>query len=436
MMGAVLMGYNYIFSHSPTIFPQDIYFSVREPVEFCHRPGFGKGCPNSQGEYLPEGGHSFLNGFWVSYSRLTLLLFNMTSHPYPFIFASIAFLWGWKKSVFVFSLFFVTFIGYFFFFIHGNFYGPRYLYEVSSFLMIPAAYGLVKATESANRFIKPVIASLPFATMIFFIFVIFPPLANYYSDCSGGTDDYIANFIKEKGIKNSVIILANNQSSVFLNLMDNPPYDKYGNIILKDLGLENFYAAAYFKKKENRDTYVVSYYIKSSMNKIPVIRTVPELHKIEKFEENHMFLQMEHKYKPISGLPAYTAVVKSDSYDKYFPIPEHIIDLYLEDSEDLYWGIYFKKLSKKSYYDFSHPILNRGLYSIKMNLLKSPCGSDFILSINKKDNYLLKSFSEKLEKDVVTMESFLEEGSNSFVIYPKKANTCIVIDSLEIKKKE
>ena len=85
-IGFLLMFYNYFYTGNPMLFPQDVYFFIREPYKFCHRMGFGKGCPNTEGDYLPKEGLTPKYAFWVSFARLTLLNFNLVGHPLIFIF--------------------------------------------------------------------------------------------------------------------------------------------------------------------------------------------------------------------------------------------------------------------------------------------------------------------------------------------------------------
>jgi len=96
----LLLLYNYSFTGNPMVFPQDLYFFIREPQEFCHRLGFGKGCPNTDGAYLPDGGHNINYAMWLSFTRLNMLVFKLTSHPILFIFPVVLFIRSWKRHVF------------------------------------------------------------------------------------------------------------------------------------------------------------------------------------------------------------------------------------------------------------------------------------------------------------------------------------------------
>ena len=73
----------------------------------------------------------------------------------------------------------------------------------------------------------------------------------------------IEQTIERENIRNSIIFAPTLYGSVFLNLMKKPPYDDRGNLILLDIGEENFYAAAYFMDKEPFEgAYLIDYYPK------------------------------------------------------------------------------------------------------------------------------------------------------------------------------
>ena len=108
-VGFLLMLYNFFYTGNPFVFPQDVYFFIREPYKFCHRMGFGKGCPNTEGDFLPEEGLTPKYAFWVSFARLTLLNFNLVGHPLIFVFLIASFFYSFRKSLEM-SMFFLIFL--------------------------------------------------------------------------------------------------------------------------------------------------------------------------------------------------------------------------------------------------------------------------------------------------------------------------------------
>ncbi|HNT28290.1 MAG TPA: hypothetical protein PKH10_08955, partial [bacterium] len=87
-LGALmLLGYNRAVTGEWFVFPQDIYFAVTEESARCHRIGLGTGCRHLNGLFLPPEGLTVKYAFFVTMTRLSMLLYKTTLHPLMFLFA-------------------------------------------------------------------------------------------------------------------------------------------------------------------------------------------------------------------------------------------------------------------------------------------------------------------------------------------------------------
>jgi len=424
--GGVLL-YNMVMTGSPLVFPQDIYFSVIEPRPFCHRLGLGTGCPNTEGEYLPSEGLTFEYAFWVAYTRLTLTLFNVTGHPYPFLFLSLACLFALRRTLFLSSFFLVFFAGYYFFYLPGNLFGPRYFTEIMMLLLIPAAYGIVETCRRLPPVLRSFIAAFPCSGVLFVSFFIMPELVERYSDRFWATDRSFEEAISKKGIRNSVVFVPETYHSMFLNTQKNPPYDNYGNLILRSLGRENYYSAAYYMETQGlRNAYVIDYY--------PRLRNLTVVEELPDFRLNDIWIELEHKGRPLTGKPSYVTPVVVGKKVRYLPFDS--LDEDLDFSNDKGLAILFGMLDEMSYYDFTVPILDPGDYEVTLEYLALPCGGSFSLAVN---NHAVLSFSAYGKTEAFVTQKVivpLNAGANRFVITPAAGQSCLILDYLRLKKRD
>lgn len=310
-----------------------------------------------------------------------------------------------------------------FFYINGNYYGPRYLFEVASILMIPASYGFFAVAKSLPERFRPFLYALPLTSLLFMLTIILPPMISYYSDAAWSVDDRTKKVIEESGIRGSVLLLSRGNGS-YLNLQENPPFDRYGNLILKDRTTENEYLATYFDVVHGKKSFMIDY--------VPGSKKEPVVRRIFPSDQNRIVIEMEFKQKPITGLPAYATRINIYRNDYYFPVG--IVDEDIELSNDNAYGILFKELGEKSYYDFSHPVINEGRYDISIKMLKERCGSLFDFYVNGEKIFQIDTFGENEEEDEVFLNAFLKRGINKFMIKPINPDSCIVVDKVEMKR--
>ena len=424
-IGFLLMFYNWYYTGHPTLFPQDVYFSIREPYELCHRIGLGKGCPNTEGDYLPAGGLTMSYAFWVAFTRITLMNFNLCGHPLMFFFILVSFIFAFRKNFEVSLFFIVFFIGYYFFYLPGNLFGPRYFFEVASLLFIPAGYGFFALRDRFGKIPKVLIAAIPLSIFIFVSSVIMPSLMERFSDTFWRTDRAIEKAIKKENIKNSIIFIPKYYASIFLNLMTKPPHDDNGNLILLDLKEENSYACSYFMEKGGYEgAYIVDYYEKLK-NKTAVTP-------MYECRRDYIKFEFEDKRMPLTGKPDYGVnfAQSEEEYKKFYPVKELKVDV----SQGSVFAMKYKYLNDKSYYDFSHPILDAGDYQFTFSYVSDYCGPEVELYINGEKVAKINMFSEEQKRDSITIDHHFERGVSTFKLVPLRGNSCVMIDNVEMTR--
>lgn len=422
LIGFALMFYNYFYTGNPMMFPQDAYFMIREPYKFCHRMGFGKGCPNTEGDYLPKEGLTPKYAFWVSFARLTLLNFNLVGHPLIFVFLISSFFYSFRKSLELSMFFLIFFVGYFFFYLSGNLFGPRYFSEVASLLLVPCGYAFFSMRDSVNKWVKPFVTALPAAIFIFLVTTIMPTFLFSFHDSFWGTDKAVEQAIERENIRNSIIFAPTLYGSVFLNLMKKPPYDDRGNLILLDIGEENFYAAAYFMDKEPFEgAYIIDYY--------PKLADKTAVTPLFEATRGKMVFEFENKRLPKTGEPDYGVnFAMSEDKDKaFYPVK----DLKVFVSNESVFAMRFDELTDKSYYDFTHPFIESGDYKFNLFYVADECGPDATLFIDDEEIGTFSLKSPYQERRVFSTEHYFDRGNHYFKIVPKSGNSCIMLDSVE-----
>ena len=422
-----LLLFNHAMTGNPLLFPQDLYFSIIEPVPHCHRIGMGTGCPNTEGKFLPPEGLTLDYAYWVTYTRLTLMLFNVTGHPYIFLFLALSFLFSLRRGLFLASFFLSFFAGYFFFYLPGNLFGPRYFTEVTMLLLIPAAFGIVMITRKTPRRFRPLIAAFPLAGMLFIAGIIMPELLERYSDRFWTTDRSFEEAITQKGITQSVVFVPATYHAMLLNTQTRPPFDDHGNLIVKDLGRENLYGAAYFMEKYAlKNAYVIDYY--------PKLRNLTVVEELAEFRLNDMWIEFENKGRPLSGKPAYATPVSVGFKLTHLPFAK--LDENLDFSNDRGYTVLFGALSPDSYYDISHPILDPGTYELTVDILGAPCGGSFSLTVNDAPVLDFSAFDEEYRFQKVQVSAPLTAGNNRISFVPRTGQSCLILDYIRLRKVE
>lgn len=414
---------NYHYTGDITVFKQDLFFNLIEPRNFCHRFGLGKGCPNTNWIEIPKEGLTWGHAFLVSYRRLSSLTLSLFLHPASLIFAVVAFFGTKSRKEFsaliaIFILFLFTFGGYFFFFFDGNVFGPRYLYEVSFFLIIIIAVGLrtvVDLTTEKKEIGDTVkIISLSFVTsaFLFQIFITVPKLYDAYAYGFWEVDSKLNDVIKEKDIHNAVVFITpEHMVGSGLVLMDLGNIEGNDVIYLRDLG-EKQNARAMF-------TYSDRKYYMAKFKELRNNRQPPEIIPLKKpFDYGEYHVEMEDKNLPLSG--------KAD-YCNYFPKTRYI-DSYMDFDPPYFLAETFQRFyycrftEKGQFYDFGQKVNYDGKYRISIKLIKGPPMGDFKFFIDDKFVKTIKTSNNMFDKKIISFEVELKKGFRMFKLEPEKCS--------------
>lgn len=407
-----LLIYNWIYTGNPFIFKQDIYFNYSEPVDFCHRFGLGTGCPNSNWIDMPKEGVTWSYAFMVSYRRLSPLVINLFLHPFTLLFAVAAFILAKTKDdmrnlVYLFILFFISFGGYFFFFFDGNVFGPRYLYEVSFFLIILIAYGF--NAISSFKIGKTLSASLIVGALIFQLFYVYPELYKSYEKGFWDVDAKLGEAVKKAGLKNAVVFVSPKAlyGSGF-TLMDVSDIDKNDIIYARDLGTKQNRRMMF--AYPDRDFYMAKFR-RPFHNVEP-----PDITKLEKeVDTGEMRIEMEDKALPLKGVPDYCQVFPGRPFvGKYLEMEPPYRFLF---KDQVLFFCRFKKMDQ--FYTFAQKFNISGTYRMSVRGLTGPEMGNFKLFIDDSFAGYIRFNAQTEELVDAHMDIKIEKGFKFFRIEPE-----------------
>lgn len=444
--GLILMVYNRFFTGDPFIFTQDVLFNTMDIKDFCHRPGLGKGCnmvaplrswTPLEGTTIPFLAHiSFLriNGFihWITFHPLMLLFIfpAIISKPYkyfPYYFTPLC------------ALCF-----YFWFFLEGNYFGPRYLMESGAMILIPAACGFV---EIYNKLINkkdklPKIAAVSMhgfvaGALIFFMFFSFPLFPKKLPGLHNPA--VIEKIIEENNIKNSIVMLPFHLLFHFesiLRLQKNPPFDGHGNLIL-------------YSRGEKSDTNLRKYYSEKDFEAIwkmeiekediagdALANRVFRAEKLSFLEDDGIYYaNFGHKMIPAEGQPQMVYVM-DNSYNK---ILEDILGPYRSDNfkfDDQGLFIIFGEKAGQNYYGFEQSVKREGIYNVKITMIPTKCTPNFSVEINgiKSAAYAHEDTGNDGSPYVLEFDGTMQSGRNKLKIVPE-ANGCLILSDMILQKR-
>ena len=249
-----------------------------------------------------------------------------------------------------------------------------------------------------------------------------PAFLSNFSDAFWATDREVERAIEREGIENSVVFVPAAYGSVFLNLMKKPPYDDRGNLILLDLGEENFFATAYFMDKHQFEgAYLIDYY--------PKLEDKTSVTPLFEATRGKMIFEFENKRLPLTGEPDYGVnfSMSEEEEKKFYPVKELSVFV----SNEAVFAMRFDGLTGKSYYDFSHPILEEGEYEFNLFYVADKCGTDATLFIDGENAGTFSTKSPFQERRVFSINHRFTKGNHIFKIVPKSGNSCIMLDSVE-----
>lgn len=387
IVGAViLLAYNYNFTGSPTIFVQDIYFNISEPVNEGHRIGLGSGCYHCNGQSLPMGGMNWRHGVSVTRERIVPLL--METFPHPLYFATIILSLIMtindpsqsKRKLLLVALFLSPVFGYFLFYFNGNVFGPRYLYEGTVFLTIVAASGvdllvrrliISRSQFGLSVFVAFVLSSLLFATTF-----LIPRFSSVYGRGFWGVDSLLLESVKSGRFEKSVFFVSIvNEMSYGNGLVAMKLWDFEGNenIFVRDLGDESNAKYMHYKKGWS---FFRATYDPWSAKLIQPRKIDPVL------PEDVIHVEMEDKFPPFltkTGFPDYCNV---------FPVQSHIYPhIGFAENLDLEFSrkqsLYCRFVNENQGYTFGQYFASGGVYVATLAAVSGPEFGDLSIFVDE-----------------------------------------------------
>ena len=100
-------------------------------------------------------------------------------------------------------------------------------------------------------------------------------------------------------------------------------------------------------------------------------------------------------------------------------------------SNEAVFAMRFDGLTEKSYYDFTHPIIEEGEYEFNLFYVADKCGTDATLFIDGEDAGTFQTRSQFQERRVFPVRHRFSKGNHVFKIVPKSGNSCLMLDSVE-----
>lgn len=408
----LLLIYNWMYTGEFLLFKQDVYFNYSEPGNFCHRFGLGTGCPNSNWIDMPTEGVTWEYAFMVSYRRLAPLVVNLFLHPLTLLFAVFAFILAkgrddLSKLTYLFILFSASFGGYFFFFFDGNVFGPRYLYEVSFFLIMLIAYGFNSVISF--KFMRVPAFTLILAGLFFQLVYVYPELYKSYEKGFWDTDAKLRDAVKEAGLKNAVVFVSpiGLYGSGF-TLMDNSDIENNDIIYARDLGYKQNRRLMF--EYPGRDFYLASF-------KRPFHNTEPPvITKLEReTDTGEIHIEMEDKSFPLEGVPDYCHVFPGRSFVNKYLEMEPPFKLMIQGQ--VFFFCRFRSMDE--FYTFGQKINIPGRYRIVARGLGGPEMGRFKLYIDDRFAGILNfNVAEAGMGDAALEEIWLDAGFHMFRLEP------------------
>lgn len=416
-----LLYYNSIYTGNPLIFKQDLFFNYSEPRSFCHRFGFGTGCPRSNWIELPMEGLTFSHAVLVSYRRLSPLIMNLFLHPLTFLLLPFGFIFAKNRKdfgslIFLFLVFSVNFAGYFFFYFDGNVFGPRYLYETSFFLIIIFAYsaGLILdgcfAKEKINKLLKILTFSLLFAGASYQTFYIVPALQKSYERGFWNIDAKLKVALDIAGIKEGIVFVGPfTMYGSGYAMMDFGHFENNRIIYVRDLGEKQNRRIMF--DFPNKKYYLASFSRLDNNTELPIITEL-----FPPVDNGEIHVELENKFYPLTGSPDFCNTFPERSYlDKYFEMTPPY-ELILPNQ----FLMFCRFVNLEQYYDFKQKINKSAEYEIRIRGVQSKNMGNFDILIDGKKVSELNFFAEKEKMTEISFDAFLDKGMCDFRIVPRE----------------
>ena len=436
--GGLLCCYNWFFTGEPFVFTQDVLFNFLDLKDFCHRPGLGKGCfftSNYDGN-LPPTGTTIPFLAHISFLRLNSFVHRITFHHIMMLFIFPAII---SKPYKYFPYYFTPLCAiafYFWFFIEGNFSGPRYLMESGAMILILAACGFVETCEylfnKNKRFSKLAALSLsgmPVGLIVFFSFFVLPSFC--YKMPFFDNPEELKKTINENKIENSIVFTHFQflfQPDSILKIQDNPPFDRHGNLIIYSLGKLDENILKFYSEKDFKEVWKIDVVSESSDQRRTYSAT--KLGFLD--NDNVYYIDFMAKNMPTSGLPKFVSGVMgqgnkfTEDFFGYHPSEKSVL-----------WGvgIVFGEPDSKNYYDVEHTLKEDGIYNIELIFVPTECTPNFHVEIN---GIKSASYNNSNKEDLSLPQSLeftaaMRKGKNTIKFVPE-ANGCLILGNAVLQK--
>ncbi len=424
--GSLLMIYNFHLTGDPFVFIQDIYFNVLDLKEFCHRPGFGKGCVGNHGETLPPEGVTLAYATGITFLRLNSFLSRITVHPLILVFIIfVIFKEPYKYFLYYFTPFCAVF-AYFTFYIEGNYAGPRYLLESGALFVIAAGCGfsyvynfLSDRSDRTAQFVAGSLTGSLAAMIIFFTFYLMPEMLFKFEEADNLAK--VKSLIKEGEIEKSIVLLPH--SFIFhhhsiLSVQDDPPHDKYGNLIIYSFG-------------EQLDKNIQKFYKGSKYDKIVKVNknennfSIIEIPFLE--DDGKYHTEFEIKFIPLRGKPKFVLGILHINEAPVFDFTP------AENVEFRHGAIGVLFDSQEEFYEFEHSVKQNGDYEIDLAIVETGCTVNFSIEVNSENKIDFHPSENGIRMGKITFISKLNAGRNTFKIIPHDKG-CLILDYMDISK--
>ncbi len=464
LTGSLQFAYNQIQTGDPMVWPQDVYFGLTEPVPDCHRPGFGQGigCPREHGpdlagqEFTPALAAKVTSIRLADLSRklwgggLGVVLFlagilvplgvgrgrlnqpgladggssagvdgggragrpgragkigRLGAHEPGSLAVSgnpdeILLIWAWAL---------IPVAGYFFYYYHGNCFGPRYYFTGLPAMALMAGSAITVGWHSVRRRIKPLSVSEPAESMpdnskktgrssagskvrtwallllsaMLVSFVAGLMLHNvgyavpaFWREVSGvrgwgywGVDRRIETLVTEQELKNSVVIIPvgsnpDKDDSVYrfgFVSMDHDP-DNRDVVVVRDHGSEH--NRQLFQYYQERDFYRYTYRGGTKG------RLIPLSNREMKFDPNVLHVEAESKF-PVSNHNGHAKPVKPGEQQMFMQAGRgHVLEFTCADGKGEGW------------FSFNQHIFEAGEYQVEAGFVTGTDMGVATLAIN------------------------------------------------------
>ncbi len=365
MVGGLQLLANLQVTGSALTFPQDRYFAQTEKVASCHRLGFGAdvGCANEHGKYgFPKGFYA-ADGLTVTRQRLSSLALNFYGTPLALLLIALPLAGGRiRRESWALLLHFGALLGgYFFFYYHGNCYGPRFYYEAVGTLGVFAALGfwrldgwlerVADRLPSSRAFWRALAPAFLVTIVVFNLGWLSPKLWQSYQGFRG-IDGRMRDILADAGVTNALVFIPGPTRSFIHGFNFN------------DAGFDTDVLFARHLKRPS----------------VQLARLYPDRtpYRYEAYRDRLIRLEVP----PFSGVEFVEAEAKVPPKAWQGGFPSLMwIDRFFPDDRDAQ-QLFFEADEANAFFRFDHFLPEAGAYRVEVRAMHGPFMGDWQLSVN------------------------------------------------------